>query len=123
MEELKKFCNACLEEKDIMEIERDAQGVTFILSCGHKIIEDEFTDVIAISAQLKDKVQRPGFKKPIIEGMQRTKTSAVTKRPTRESYLVDRGKQRWIHRVWEQKTNGEWELVHDEKVPLFEKGK
>jgi len=93
MEEQKKFCNGCKEEKDAIEIERDAQGVTFKLSCGHKIIEDEFTDVINVFNQLNDKVQRPGFKKPIIEGMERTKISGKTERPTRESILVDRENQ------------------------------
>jgi len=123
MEELKKLCADCKEERDIIEIVKDSQGTIFKLSCGHKIIEDEFTDVITISDQLKDKVKRPGIKKPIIEGMERTKISGKTERPTKESILVDRENQKYIHKVWEKNEKGELELVHEEEIPLSHKGK
>ena len=93
MEELKKFCNACQEEKNIIEIERDTQGVTFKLSCGHKIIEDMFIDTIKLTDQLKDKAKRPGIKKPIFEGMERTKTSGDTQRPAKESIFVEKDRK------------------------------
>jgi len=123
MEELKKFCNGCQKERDIIEIVKDSQCTTFKLSCSHKIIEDEFIDVIKLTAQLKDKARRPGIKKPIFEGMERTKTSGDTQRLAKESIFVDRENQKFVHKVWEQNENGEWELVHDEEMPLSEKGK
>ncbi|MFW6173336.1 MAG: hypothetical protein ACOC5T_06280, partial [Elusimicrobiota bacterium] len=51
----------------------------------------------------------------------KTKISGKTKRPARENLEIDRKAGKKIHRVWERKKNGEWELVHDEEVPLINK--
>ena len=42
MENLKKFCNTCKEEKDILKIERAPQGEVIELSCGHRIVNVEW---------------------------------------------------------------------------------
>lgn len=123
MEELKKFCKTCKEEKDIVEIERDEQKEAIKLSCGHKIFSIEFTEIVTHNEQLKFKHKRPGFKKPIGEGTEREKISGDTKRPAKESIRIDRIKQTYSHKVWEKNEKGELKLVHDEEIPLSEKGK
>lgn len=120
MEKLKKFCNAYKEEKEIIEILRDAQTITFKLSCDHRFIEAEFFDKIGFSDELKVKHFDPLHK---LLSRLKTKTSRETKRPARDNIIIDRNRQKVIHEVWEQNENGEWELVHDEEKPLSEKEK
>ena len=45
----------CQEEKEIIEITRGPQAVTFKLSCGHKFIEEEFFEQIGLSDELTAK--------------------------------------------------------------------
>jgi len=123
MKEIKKFCNTCKEEKYIIEIEKYPGGESIRLSCGHKIVSSKHFETIKLFEISKWKHKRPGYKKPIAQGKQRTKISRKTKRPVRENYSVNRIKQKWIHKVWEQNQAGEWILVHDEEIPLNKKGK
>jgi len=46
----------------------------------------------------------------------RTKYSKETKRPARETLIIDRDKQQKRHRVDEQNENGEWQNVHNECI-------
>jgi len=113
--EIKKFCNACNQEKDIMEIEINPQGETVRLSCGHRIISVEFTETLGLSEQMMAKHFGPEHE---LKSRYKTKISQGTKRPARDNIIIDRDGKKIIHQVWEQNQNGEWELVHDEEKPI-----
>lgn len=113
--ELKKFCSACNQEKDITEIEIYPQGGSVRLSCGHRIISVEFTESLGISEQIMAKHFDSSHK---LESRYKTKTSGETRRPARDNIVIDRDSSKIIHQVWEQNQNGEWELVHDEEKPI-----
>jgi|GEM_PF-173074 len=113
--ELKKFCNACNQEKDITEIEINPQGETVRLSCGHRITSVEFTETLGLSEQIMAKHFGPEHE---LKNRYKTKMSGKTKRPARDNLIIDRGRKKIIHQVWEQNQKGEWELVHDEEKPF-----
>ena len=115
MVELKKFCSACSQKKDVTEIEINSQGETVRLSCGHRIISVEFTETLGLSEQIMAKHFDPEHK---LRSRYKTKTSGETKRPARDNIVIDRDRKRIIHQVWEQNQNAEWELVHDEEKPI-----
>jgi hypothetical protein len=48
----------------------------------------------------------------------RTKISNITKRPARETLIIDRDKRQKRHHVEEQRENGEWQNVHNECIPF-----
>jgi hypothetical protein len=116
-------CPTCKEERDILEIERFENGEAIKLSCGHTHHKAEFTETIGVTDQLGWKHRRPGYRKPIEEGKERTKVSGKTKRPTQESFRIDRIEKKLIHKVWEQNECGEWEIVHEHEDPFPDKGK
>jgi hypothetical protein len=113
--ELKKFCSACNQEKDVTEIEINSQGETVRLSCGHRIISVEFMETLGLSEQMMAKHFGPEHK---LKSRYKTKISGETKRPARDNIIIDRDRKNIIHQVWEQNKNGEWELVHDEEKPI-----
>jgi hypothetical protein len=121
MDEWRRFCNACKEEKDVEEVQVDEQGKVTRLSCGHEIIEDEVIDIVHVIDQLDWKHLIPGYKKPVAEGKTRERPSIKTKRPARVHITIDRLAQKKIHRVWEQMESGEWELVHKHEDPFERK--
>jgi hypothetical protein len=116
--ELKKFCSACNQEKDVTEIEINPQGESVRLSCGHRIISVEVAESLGISEQIMAKHFGPEHK---LKSRYKTKTSGETKRPARDNIIIDRDRRKIIHQVWEQNPNGEWELVHDEEKPALPK--
>jgi len=118
MEKLKKFCNACKEEKDIVEIEKYSQGEVIRLSCGHKIAWDIFTDIVTVTDEIMAKHFDPSHN---LKSRYKTKTSGESKRPARDNIIIDRKRRKIIHKIWEQDNDGEWKLVHDEEKPLPEK--
>ena len=117
MEELKKLCPTCQEKKDIIKIERDQHSETIILSCGHKQIKEEITEVICVSDSIMAKHKDPLGK---LLSRYKTKLSGEAKRPARDEIVIDRIMKKLFHKVWEQNNEGEWELVHDEEKPLLE---
>ncbi len=123
MKALNKLCNVCQEKKDIIKIERDEQSEVVTLSCDHRIISIEMTEKIGLSDRISWKHKRPGHKKHIGEGKQKTKISGETEKLAKEEIVIDRIAQKYIHKVWEQNENGKWELEHEEEMPLSHKGK
>jgi hypothetical protein len=114
--ELRKFCKACNQEKDMAEIESNPQGETIRLSCGHRIISVEFAETLGLSEQIMAKHFGPEHE---LKSRYKTKISEKTKRPARDNIIIDRDRKRIIHQVWEQNQNGEWDLVHDEEKPIY----
>jgi len=123
MEELKRFCNACQQEKKIVLIEKCEDRGMIELSCGHKIAEGraEIKAKIEMLVSFKAKQKKAGFKNYVRKAIQRFKTSGKTKRKAKEVLIIDREKNVKIHQVWEQDESGEWVLVHDEEEPLDKK--
>ncbi|MEW6455832.1 MAG: hypothetical protein AB1410_03840 [Acidobacteriota bacterium] len=76
MIELKKFCKGCNEEKNVIEIEKDHQSEIIKLSCGHKIINEEFTEIVTVSNQIIAKHFNSLHK---LISRYKTKTSGETK--------------------------------------------
>ena len=113
-----KYCGGCKEEKAIIKIERDEQGETFLLSCGHRIIEDIVSDTVNcedyIYAKQHDALRR-------LQSRYETKKSGETKRPAIDNLEIDRGRGIKVHQVWEEEPGGKVKLVHNEQVPLKKK--
>lgn len=118
MEELKKFCNACGEEKDVISIETDSQSEKIELSCGHRMFSVVLTESIELRESLHVKHKGPGHKRPLTEEYQREKVGGKSMREAKEKLIIDRENKVKIHQVWERDENGKWVLVHDERVPL-----
>lgn len=113
----KIFCKNC--NKELEENER------FCSACGcpDKIYKVELTDTIKIRPSLVWKHRRPGFKKPIAEGVNRYKISRDPKlhnQEVHEVYVVDRIKKRW-DQIIRDVTSGE--IIHEEHKSLNEKNK
>jgi len=122
MQDYRMLCPTCKEEKDILVIERFEDGETIKLSCGHRLHNVEKTEVIGLRDQAGWKHRRPGYKKPIEEGKERTKISGETKRPTQETIRVDRIGKKLVHIVREQNECGEWKVTHEHEDPFPDKG-
>lgn len=124
MEELKKYCTACGEEKDIVLVEIDESKGKIELECGHRIFFDEITEItedgICLSESLKIKIKRANEFKISVEQKIRDKISKGTKRPAREILIIDKERKVKIHRVWEKDQKGEWVSVHEEEIPFEE---
>jgi len=118
MKDLKKFCKACKEEKDILKVEGGPQNEIVELSCGHKLIKVVTTETISLSDQIRAKHFNSSRK---LKSRYKTKISGETRRPARDSIVIDRDKGKIIHQVWEQNQKGEWKLVHNEEKPIPKK--
>lgn len=116
MEELKKFCTACGEEKYIVLVERDESDGKIELECGHRIFFDEITEAIYFGEEsIKAKIKRASEKKFAFEQIIRDKISKGTKRPAKEILIIDKERNVKIHRVWERDEKGEWVFFHCEE--------
>ncbi len=120
MDELKRFCNTCDKEKDIIEIETDPNGETVKLSCGHRHISYVTTALIKITAQVETKSKHKNALGKLLEKY-KTGISGESKRPFKWIMKIDREQRITIHTVEELNKNGEWELVHDKTEPFKEK--
>jgi hypothetical protein len=125
MKELKRLCNVCKQEREIvrMEIEKNEGSGMVELSCGHKIAEGraEIKAKIEILVSFRAKQKKTGFKNYVRKTIQRFKSSGETKRRAREFLVIDKEKNIKHHQVWEQDESGEWVLVHYEDIPLGQK--
>jgi uncharacterized protein YheU (UPF0270 family) len=121
MEELKRFCGACQQEKEIVLIEKCEDGGMIELSCGHRIFYNEIVETIKVMESLNLKHKREGYKRYMAKEVQREKISGETKRRAKEVLVIDKEKNIKIHQVWEQDESGEFVLVHDEEEPLDKK--
>lgn len=117
MEEITEFCNSCGSKKDIVEIERVANRETINLSCGHRIFKLELSEKLSLSEHFMAKHLDSSDK---LQSRYKTKASGGTRRPAKDKLIIDRENRKIIHKVWEQKENGDWELVHDEEKPFPE---
>jgi len=115
MENLKEFCTACKEEKDILKVERNPQSEIIELSCGHRLIKVVTIETISLSDRIRTRHFNSSRK---LKSRYKTKISGETKRPAKDIILIDRERGKIIHRVWEQDPSGEWELVHDEEKSI-----
>jgi nitrate/TMAO reductase-like tetraheme cytochrome c subunit len=121
MKDLKHFCNTCQKMRDIDEIilERPSdneQSEIIRMDCGHKHVRTKIKEKIILRDFIKA-VHKDSSGKFLSK--YKTKMSGETKRPARENLEIDRKSGKKIHLVWERNEEGEWELVHDEEVPLI----
>jgi len=123
MEELKRFCSACQQEREIVLIEKHEDGGMTELSCGHKNAEGraEIKAIIEILVSYRAKQKKAGFKNYARRTTQRFKISGETKRKAKELLIIDKEKNIKIHRILEQDESGRWVLVHYEREPLDKK--
>ncbi len=122
MEELKRFCQTCNEEKDIIEIETDSQGETVKLSCGHSLISVVATAFIKVIAQVETKAKHKNALGKLVE-IFRARISADSKKPAKWIMKFDYEQRIRFHTVEEKNENGEWVVVHDHAEPFEEKKK
>lgn len=104
MEELKRFCQTCNEEKDIIEIETDPQGENVKFSCGHRHISAVIAAIVKITAQVKTEHKNALGK--LLEKY-RTQISGKSGRPAKWIMKFDREHRIIIHTVVEQNENGD----------------
>jgi len=116
MDELKRFCTACQEEKEILQVERDAEGTVIRMSCGHSHITTIVNETVRMFECFSDEVQRQG--KTVVKGKHKTKVSGKTKRLARESLNLDWKTRTIYHKVQEQDPKGDWVVVHEETKPF-----
>lgn len=121
MEEFKRFCSACQQEREIVLIEKREDGGMVELSCGHRIFYNEIVETIKVMESFNLKHKREGYKRYMAKEVQREKISGETKRRAKEVLVIDKEKNIKIHQVWEQDESGEWVLVHYEDIPLDKK--
>ena len=113
------FCKNC--NKELVESERPC------LACGcvsraYKM-ECETGKYRVIMGSLGWKHKRPGFKRPIAEGVNRNKISRDPKlngQEVNEIYFVDRIKKWWRHIIRDASTG---EIIHEDSNSLTDKNK
>ena len=117
------FCNTCQKMRNIDEIifERSSdneKSETIKMECGHKEVRMNIKEKIILHAFIKAEHRDSSGN---FLSKYKTKISGETKRPARENLEIDRKAEKKIHQVWEQNEHGDWEIVHDEEVPLIRK--
>ena len=119
MDELTRFCTACQKEKEILQVERDAEGAVIRMSCGHSHITTVVSETVRMFEGVYDEVKRQG--KTVVKGKHKTKVSGETKRLARESLNLDWKTRTICHKVLEQDPKGDWVVVHVETKPFAQK--
>lgn len=113
MKELKMKCPTCKEETEIIKIisdsERNVQTITYFLSCGHKFVSLEVTEIILLDEFVQ--VERCNWEGSLLSKY-RTKKSGSTKKSARETIEIDHKNKTYHHIVEEQQENCEWKIVH-----------
>jgi hypothetical protein len=117
-------CPICNSACDVIEITSDykdnAQTITRLFSCGHRSTSAEIGEYVSLSASIQTKHKSANGK--LLEKY-RTKISGKTKRPTRETFKIDRKLWKLIHLVEEQDNNLEWKQVHYHKDDIRRRGR
>jgi transposase len=73
----------------------------------------------SLTARLSLRQRRSGFKGSVVKLVERSKVGGRSGRPVRESLRIDRSdptKTVKTHHVEEQRPDGTWEVVHDERI-------
>jgi len=90
-------------------------GMSSCPNCGSRkrqlILEESLPISDMLTVLLKAAAGYKRFKKRLKQG---TKTAGESKRPAKETLLIDKSRNRKFHLVEEQREDGEWEIVHFE---------
>lgn len=116
MEELKKYCPDCEEERNIVEIRTTRQREIIKFSCGHEYIAFELLRN-SITVDSLQKRYRSALSQ-LINGYSAIIGSLIRgkrKRPTKTQVLIDWKKKIILFNVWEQNQEGEWVPEYQEE--------
>jgi hypothetical protein len=111
------FCVRCNKELEGQERPCGACG------CVNRRYEVELRETVHVDASLGFKHKRPGHKRPLAEGVDRTKMSRDPKlkgQVVRETYVADRENDLWSQKVTDTTTGA---VLHEETLSLTEKNR
>ncbi len=120
MEEYRKFCSTCGEEKDIIEIKCDATGGIIKLSCGHAHIYDTIIEHIKVNNSYGDEIK--DRQRKLISKSKRKRDDIKSGKNKQHIYTFDHVKRIRYHEVKEQDKDGKWTTIFGpEPRPFAEK--
>ena len=120
MEEYRKICSTCGEERDIMEIKCNATGGIIKLSCGHSHISDTVEEFVTVNDSYRDEIKdRLGRFLGISKRKHEDEKSGKFKQ---HLHTFDHEKKVRYHEVKEQDQDGNWKTIFGpEPRPFAEK--